>query len=172
MYFAGNSKAFKRLNQINTVTTAFYLNNEEAKHELNVYNSIRLLAFCSTLLICGEFPHISSPSRGIEQKTILICHTAEATCRLKMGCLLTAALSLVYFTADYCAPVWRCCAYARFIDSVLYDAVRIVTGCLRLIPIDNLPILSSIQPAELWRLGAKLSSVNSAILDLEHMLTF
>ena len=33
----------------------------------------------------------------------------------------TAALSLVYSTADYCAPVWYRSAHTRFIDSVLND---------------------------------------------------
>ena len=37
------------------------------------------------------------------------------------------------------------------------DALRIVTGCLRPTPADNLPILTGIQPAELRRNGATLS---------------
>ena len=48
-----------------------------------------------------------------------------------------------------------------FIDGVLYDALRI---CLRPTPIDSLPILSGIQPAELRRLEVTLSLVNSANL--------
>ena len=40
---------------------------------------------------------------------------------------------------------------------VLYDAFRIVTGCLRPTPIDTLPIFSDIQPAEFRRLGATIS---------------
>ena len=37
------------------------------------------------------------------------------------------------------------------------DALRIVTGCLRSTPADNLPILAGIQPAELHRSNATLS---------------
>ena len=44
--------------------------------------------------------------------------------------LRTAALTLVYLTAEYCAPVWCCSANTCFIDSVQYDVLRIVTGCL------------------------------------------
>ena len=73
--------------------------------------------------------------------------------------LCTAAMSLVYSTAVYCTPVW-----SRLIDSVLYDALRIVAGCLRFTPMDHLPILSGIHPAELRQLGATLSLANSAIL--------
>ena len=39
-----------------------------------------------------------------------------------------ATLSLVYSTAEYCAPVWCCSAHTRLIDSVFSDALRIVTG--------------------------------------------
>ena len=35
-------------------------------------------------LFCGQIAHIRTSSRGIEQKTVLARHTAEATCRLRM----------------------------------------------------------------------------------------
>ena len=38
-------------------------------------------------------------------------------------------------------PVWRRSAHTRLIDRVLNDALRIVTGCLRLTPTDHLPLL-------------------------------
>ena len=82
----------------------------------------------------------------------------------------TAALSLVYSTAEYCAPVWCCSAHTHLIDSVLNDALRIVTGCLRLTPTDYLPVLAGIQPAELCRLGATLSLAYCGSLDLDHIL--
>ena len=74
--------------------------------------------------------------------------------------LRIATLSLVYSTAEYCAPVWCRSAHTRLIDSVLNDALRIVTGCLRPVRYFNgppVPVLSGIQPAELRRLGATLS---------------
>ena len=42
--------------------------------------------------------------------------------------LRIATLSLVYSTAEYCAPVWCRSAHTRLIDSVLNDALRMVTG--------------------------------------------
>ena len=60
-------------------------------------------------------------------------------------------MSLVYSAAEYCAPVWCRSAHTRLIDSVLNDALRIVTGCLRPTPTDHL-VLSGIQSAELRRL--------------------
>ena len=56
------------------------------------------------------------------------------------------------------------------IDSVLNDALRIVTGCLRHTPTDHLLILLGIQPAELRRLGATLSLAHRGSLDPYHIL--
>ena len=84
--------------------------------------------------------------------------------------LRIATLSLVYSTAEYCAPVWCCSAYIRLIDSVLNDALRIVTGCLRPTPTDHLYILSDIEPAELRRMGATLSLAYRGSLDPDHIL--
>ena len=79
--------------------------------------------------------------------------------------LLISALFLVYSTAEYCAPVWSRITHTRLIDSILNDALRIVTGCLRPTPIEDLPVFAGIQSAELRRLGAKLSWANCAIHD-------
>ena len=84
--------------------------------------------------------------------------------------LRIAALSLICSTAKYCAPVWWYSAYIRLIDSVLNDALRIVTGCLRPTPTDHLPILSGIQPAELCRLGVTLSLAHRESLDPDNIL--
>ena len=79
--------------------------------------------------------------------------------------LRIATLSLVQSAAEYCAPVWCRSAHTRLINSVLNDALRIVTGCLRLTPTDLLPVLSGIQPAELRRMGATLSLAHRGSLD-------
>ena len=84
--------------------------------------------------------------------------------------LRTATLSLVFSTSEYCVPVWCRSAHTRLIDSVLNDALRIVTGCLRPTPTDHLPVLSGIQPAELFRLGATLSLAHRGSLDPDHIL--
>ena len=84
--------------------------------------------------------------------------------------LRIATLSLVYSTAEYCVPVWCRSAYTRLIDSVLNDALRIVTGCLRPTPTNHLPVLSGIQPGEFRRLGATLFLVHRGSLDHYHIL--
>ena len=42
--------------------------------------------------------------------------------------LRISALSLIYSTAEYCAPVWCRSTHTRLFDSILNDALRIVTG--------------------------------------------
>ena len=84
--------------------------------------------------------------------------------------LRIAILSLVYSTAEYCAPVWCRSAHTRLIDSVLNEALHIVTGCLRLTPTDHLPVLSGIQPADLRRMAATLSLACRGSLDPDHIL--
>ena len=71
--------------------------------------------------------------------------------------LQMAALALVYSTAEYCAPVWCHSVHICIIDTAINDALCIVTGCLRPTPLDNLPILAGIQPAELCQRQAMLS---------------
>ena len=84
--------------------------------------------------------------------------------------LRIATLSIVYSTSEYCAPVWCHSAHTRLIDSVLNDALRIVTGCLRPTPTDHLPVLSGIQPAELCRMRATLSLAYRGSLDPDHIM--
>ena len=73
-------------------------------------------------------------------------------------------LALVYSAAECCEPVWCRSAYTRIIDSVLSDALRIVTGCLRPTPTDHLLVLSGIQPAELadWERHSPWLTVSAA----------
>ena len=60
--------------------------------------------------------------------------------------------------------------HTRLIDSILNDALRIVTGCLRPTPTEDLSVLSGIQSTELHQLGATLSLANRAIHNPDHVL--
>ena len=70
---------------------------------------------------------------------------------------------------EYCAPVWCRSADNRLIDPAINNALRIVTGCLRPTPPDNLSILAGIQPAELLCNGATLSLARRA-MEPRHLL--
>ena len=167
-----------KFNHTKTVTAAFHLNNREAKCVLKVYNNGRLLSFCPTPTYLGVKldrsltfrHHLVALRKKPPSRVTLLWQFVGLGWGAGAKTLRIATLSLVYSTAEYCAPVWCCSAHTRLIDSVLNDALRIVTGCLRPTPTDHLPILSGIQPAELCRMGATLSLAHRGSLDLDLIL--
>ena len=167
-----------KLSHTKTVMAAFQLNNREAKRELNVYNNGRLLPFCPTPTYFGVKldrsltfrHHLVALRKKLSSRVTLLRRLVGSRWGAGAKTLRIATLSLVYSTAEYCAPVWCRSAHTRLIDSVLKDALSIVTGCLRPTPTDHLPVLSGIQPAELRQLGATLSLVHRGSLDPDHIL--
>ena len=167
-----------KLSHTKTVTTAFHLNNREAKRELKVYNNGRLLPFCPTPTYLGVKldrsltfrHHLVALRKKLSSRVTLLRRIVGSGWGAGAKTLRIATLSLVYSTAEYCVPVWCRSAHTRLIDSVLNDALRIVTGCLRPTPTDHLPVLSGIQPAELRRLGATLFLAYRGSLDPDHIL--
>ena len=162
-----------KLSHTKTVTTAFHLSNRKAKRELKIFNNGKLLPYCPTPTYLGVKldrsltfrHHLEALRKKLSTRVTLLRRLAGSGWGAGAKTLRTAALSLVYSTAEYCAPVWCRSAHTRLIDSVLNDALRIVTGCLRPTPTDYLPILVGIQPAELRRRGATLSLANRATLN-------
>ena len=140
-----------------TVTTAFHLNNREAKRELKVNNNGRLLPLCPTPTYLGVkldrsltfCHHLVALRKKISSRITSLRRLMGLRWGAGAKTLRIVTLSLVYSAAEYCAPVWCCSANTRLIDSVLKDGLRIITGCLRPTPTDYLPVLSGIQPAEL-----------------------
>ena len=167
-----------KLSDTKTVTAAFHLNNREAKRELKVYNNGRLLPFCPTPTYLGVKldrsltfrHHLVAFRKKLSSRVTLLRQLVGSGWGAGAKTLRIATLSLVYSTSEYYAPVWCRSAHTRLIDSVLNDALRIVTGCLRPTPTDHLPILSDIQPPELRRLGATLSLAHRGSLDPDHIL--
>ena len=167
-----------KLSHTKTVTAAFHLNNREAKRELKVYNNGRLLLFCPNptylgvkldrSLTCRH--HLVALRKKLSSRVTLLRRLVGSGWGTGAKTLRIATLSLFYSAAEYCAPVWCRSAHTRLIDSVLNDALRIFTGCLRPTPTDHLPILSGIQPAELRRMEATLSLGHRGSLDPDHIL--
>ena len=154
------------------MSATFHLNNREAKREFNVYNNGNLLPPCSVPTYLGVKLYRSFTFRyhlkALSKK--LTTRLAGSEWGAGAKTLRISALSLVYSTAEYCAPVLYRTVHTRLIDSILNDASRIVTGYLGPTPTEDLPVLAGIQPAELRRLGATLSLANRAIHDPDHVL--
>ena len=159
-------------------TAAFHLNNREAKRELKVYNNGRLLLFCLTPTYLGVKlegsltfrHHLVALRKKLSSRVTLLRRLVGLGWGAGAKTLRITTLSLVYSTAEYCAPVWFRSAHTRLIDYVLNNALRIITGCLRPTPTDHLPVLSGIQPTELCRMGATLSLAYRGSLDPNHIL--
>ena len=149
-----------QLSHTKTVTATFHLNIREAKRELKVYKNGRLLPFCPTPTYLGVkldrsltfSHHLVALHKKLSWRVTLLRRLVGSGWGAGAKTLRIATLSLVYSAAEYCAPVWCRSAHTRLIDSVLNDALRIVTGCLGPTPTHHLPILSGIQPSELRRM--------------------
>ena len=167
-----------KLSHTKTVTAAFHLNNREAKRELKVYNNDRLLPFCPIPTYLGikldrllTFRHhLVALRKKLSSRVTLLRRLVGSGWGAGAKSLRIATLSLVYSTAEYCAPVWYRSAHTHLNDNVLNDALLIVTGCLRPTPTDHLPVLSGIQPAELCRMGATVSLAYRGSMDPDYIL--
>ena len=67
----------------------------------------------------------------------------------------TAALSLVFSTGEFCAPVLSNSSNASKIDPILNEACRVITGCLRPTPLEDIYVLSGIAPPNIRRTDAE-----------------
>ena len=148
-----------KLSHAKTVIAAFHLHNREANREIKIKNNGKILSFCPGPAYLGVKLnraltyryHLQALRKKLSTCVSLLRRLAGSGWGAGAKTLHTAALSLIYSTAEYCAPAWCRSSHTRLIDSVLNDALGIVTGCLRPIPMDDLPVLSGIQPAELRR---------------------
>ena len=122
-----------KLSHTKIVTAAFHLNNREAKRELKVYNNGRLLPFCPTPTYLGvKFCHylvalltfchyLVALRKKLSSRVTLLGRLVGSGWGAGAKTLRIATLSLVYSTAEYCAPVWCRNAHTCLIDSVSND---------------------------------------------------
>ena len=128
-----------QLSHTKTVTSAFHLNNREAKRELNVYNNGKRLPFCPVPTYLGVKldrsltfrHHLEALRKKLTTRVALMRRLAGSGWGAGTKTLRTAALSLIYSTAEYCAPVWCRSAHTRLIDSALNDALSL-DACVQL----------------------------------------
>ena len=167
-----------KLSNTKMMTAIFHVNNRDAKREPNVYNNNNLFPACPVSsylrvkldrLLTYRY-HLEALPKKLSTRVALLRRLAGSGWGAGAKTLRISALSLVYFTAEYCAPVWCCSTLTCLIDSIFNDALRIVTACLRPTPTEGLPALAGIQPAELRLFGVTLFLANCAIHDPDHVL--
>ena len=97
-----------------TVSTAFHLNNKEAKRELKVKHNNEILRFCSEPKYLGVTldrsltyrRHLESLRKKLTSRVALLRRLAGSGWCAGSTTLRIATLALVHSTAEYCAPVW------------------------------------------------------------------
>ena len=122
-----------KLSNTKTVTAAFHLNNRKAKRELNVYNNGNLLPPClvpTYLEVKLDRSltfrhHFEALRKKLSTRVALLRRLAGSEWGAGAKTLRISALSLVYFTAEYCAPVSCSSTHTRLIDSILNDALAL-----------------------------------------------
>ena len=154
-----------KLSTTKTVTAAFHLYNKETTRELKFAAEGRILPFSAgptylgvkldrSLTYCR---HLESLRKKLTTRVGLLRRLAGSSWGAGAKTLRTASLALIHSAAECCAPVWSRSAHTRLIDKLINDALRLVTGCLRPTPTDDLFVLSGITPSELRRKRATLS---------------
>jgi len=145
-----------KLSTTKTVSEVFHLNNKEAKRELKV--KFNKETFCSEPKYLGVTldrsltyrRHLESLRKKITSRVALLRRLTGCGWGAGAATLRTATLALVHSPAEYCSPVRCRSAHSHLIDPTINDALRIVTGCPRPTPADNLPI-SGVTSPEIWR---------------------
>ena len=97
-----------KLSHTKTVTTAFHLTNREAKRELKIFNNGKLLPYCPTPTYLGvkldsSFTfchHLEALRKKLSTRVTLLRRLADSGWGAGAKTLRTAALSLVYATAE------------------------------------------------------------------------
>lgn len=95
--------------------------------------------------------HLSKLSQKVQTRINIIQKLCSSSWGSRAPVLRTSALSLVYSTAEYCAPVWLNSAHVNLIDVQLNNTMRLISGAIRPTPTHWLPILSHIQPPTIRR---------------------
>ena len=148
----------QNLSTTKTVSSAFHLNNLTwTESQIQQRNPALLPRAQIPWSNVGQVAHVSPTPWVTSQEADITRRTPEAACWGAGTIMLRiATLTLVHSTAGYWALVWCRSTHTRLIDPAINDALRIVTGCLHPTPMDNIPILPGIQPAELRRSEATL----------------
>ena len=104
--------------------------------------------------------HLKKTSAKVNTRANVVQHLAGSSWGANAHVLRTSALSLVYSTAEYCAPVWFNSAYVRDVDVQLNRAMRTISGTVMSTPLPWLPVLCNIAPPEIRRKEALLREFN------------
>ena len=127
------------LSHAEKLTASFHLHNQKAKRELKVKNDGKMLPFCPVPTYLGvkldralTYCHLLEALRKkLSTHISLLRRLASSGWGAGAKTLRTAALFLIYSTAEYCAPAWCRSAHTRLIDNAL-NPTAIYLDCSRM----------------------------------------
>ncbi|CAG7722238.1 unnamed protein product [Allacma fusca] len=141
-------------NPTKTETCSFHLRNCEAKRQLNIQWGGTDLKHADNPKYLGVTldrsltykRHCEATKMKVAARTNIIRKLAGSSWGAKPQVMRASALALCYSVGEYACPVWSRSAHASKVDIPLNEACRLVTGCLRPTPLNNLYELSGIAP--------------------------
>jgi hypothetical protein len=154
-----------------TEVACFHLNNKLANYKLNVnFGGVQLhhnehprylgVTLDRTLTFKS---HLEKTAAKLRSRANLIQHLAGSSWGANAQVLRISALSLVFSTAEYCAPVWLNSVHTKRVDVQLNRVMRTVSGTLMPTPLPWLPVLSHIPPPDIRRKEALIKEYNKIL---------
>jgi hypothetical protein len=98
--------------------------------------------------------HLTKTSKKVSARIKIVRKLAGTGWGAGAETLRTAALAIVYSTAEYCVPVWSNSVHISKIDVQLNNAMCIISGCVKSTQLPWLPTLAHIAPPKLLRKAA------------------
>jgi hypothetical protein len=122
-----------------TKSCVFHLNTDEANRQLDVSFTGTEIQHVEHLKYLGVTldrtltykTHLTKTSKKVSARINIVRKLPGTGWGAGTETLRTAALAIVYSTAEYCAPVWLNSVHNSKIDVQLNNAMRIISGCVK-----------------------------------------
>jgi hypothetical protein len=166
-------------NPAKTEIATFHLNNQQSNRKINVHFENVLLHQTVSPKYLGVIldrtltfkKQIDTLCAKLKSRNNIVQKLAGSGWGARADTLRTAGLSLVYSTAEYCAPVWSSSVHAKNVDVQLRSTMRTISGALKPTQCEWLPVLANIAPPHLRRNSATLrewtkAKTNTSLLNV------
>jgi len=163
----------------------FHLHNTSTTRELSVYLDGKRLWHESHLTYLGVTldrmlsyrVHLIKTAGKLKNQNNLLMKLAGSTWGTSANTLRSSALALCYSAAEYCAPVWSCCAHTSQVELKLN-----CTMCLSLVPfvlhlshgfqcsptLNRQPYKGRLLLTSWWRKSSNMTVGQSSLICLAH----